>query len=217
MCATGECGVCQGAGEYLNVYEVAAALGHDVCETCKEQVCTNPGHGGSCAYDSPGYEVDGLVFCQACGEAARLEDEPTQVEAIPLACDVEETTPIRYETIAELARKMDRRTDGVPEPRLRDRANWFWAFAVVVTGLYGLLVTPGCAYAPAAPAVEAVGELTVGPSVRSAPLAHDAPPALGFVGGSDDDAPGEVVTTETRADAPEVQAKGGGLAVGAVR
>lgn len=201
--------------EFTNVYEIAEALGHDVCETCKEQVCRNTGHTG-CAYDGPGYVTpDGcLVFCQSCGEAARLEDEPTQVEPIPLACDVEETTPIRHETAAELAQKMDRRHDGVPEPRKREAGQWLWAFLVLAAGIAGLAVTPGCATAPAPVQVEVVGTLAAGPSVYSAPLKHDAPPALGFVAGSDDDSPGEVVTTETRDAAPEVVTKDGGLQLG---
>lgn len=79
----------------MTVYEVAEALGHDVCETCKEQVCTNPGHGGCCTYDGPGYQVEGLTWCKVCGPAARLENEPTLVEGIPLVIDDPETTPIK--------------------------------------------------------------------------------------------------------------------------
>lgn len=94
------------------------------------------------------------------------------------------------------------------------RSNWFWALAILAVSTWGLA---GCAgHAPAAE-VETVGTLAAGPSVYSAPLKHDAPPALGFVAGSDDENPGDAFTTETRVEAPDVAAKDGGLVVGAVR
>ena len=207
--------------EFANVYEIAAALGHDVCETCQDQVCRNPGHTG-CAYDGPGYVTpDGsLVFCQACDEAARLEDEPTQVEPIPLACDVEETTPIRHEKASELAQKMDRRHEGVPEPRKREAGQWLWAILVLAAGIAGLAVTPGCATAPAPVQVEAVGTLAAGPSVYSAPVHETTPPPSFELAGSADDDAGEVATTVTRVgdtEAPAVVAKDQGLTLGTVR
>lgn len=105
------------------------------------------------------------------------------------------------------------------------RSNWFWALVILAVSVWGLA---GCAAHAQAPDVETVGQLAAGPSVYSAPLKHDEPPQMGFVAGSSDDAPGEVVTTEVRADAsadaggadaeaPDVEAKGGGLVVGGVR
>lgn len=86
----------------MNVYEVAAALGHEVCETCKEQVCGNPSHTG-CVYDGPGFQVDGLTFCKVCGpEAEAFENADTDVHGIPLACDEAETTPVRNVTMRDI-------------------------------------------------------------------------------------------------------------------
>lgn len=45
----------------------------------------------------------------------------------------------------------------------------------------------GCQASHPAPAPESVGALAAGPSVYSAPVHHDEPPALGGVAGTDDD------------------------------
>jgi hypothetical protein len=125
---------------------------------------------------------------------------------IPALIDDNETSPTAvtpYETIAEMAGRMQHRTAAVWRPR--KSRNWIWATLVLAASAWGFA---GCAaHAPATvEQTENVGTLAAGPSVYSAPMKHDAPPELGFVAGSDDDSTGEVATTVTRVDAGEPDA-----------
>lgn len=96
--------------------------------------------------------------------------------------------------------------------------------AAVVSLLLAAVAAEGCAAHAQPVEVESVGQLTAGPSVRSAPVAHDEPPQLGEIVDTGSDDAGSVVETTTRVEAdasvdaaPEVVAKTGGLTVGSVR
>jgi len=99
------------------------------------------------------------------------------------------------------------------KPRLTRRERGWLRLCIVLGAAIAL---QGCAAHAPAPQVEAVGQLSAGPSVWSAPLKHDAPPEVGLVVDTGSDDATDTVSTTTRvevdagatdAEAPDVVTK----------
>ncbi len=167
-----------------------AVVGADHCPDCHAGRCAICGE--LIAKDAPavaGSSND--VFCEACDRLVAEESVGEIAERLATPEHVEEDASAKtlvepYESTAAVS------------------AGWLARLAqaaAVVSLLLAAVAAQGCAAHAPAPEVESVGQLTAGPSVRSAPVAHDEPPQLGEIVDTGSDDAGSVVETTTRVEA----------------